>query len=172
MENVGIVNGPLEYITAIVYILWSFGNLVVIWYISPHFGKLHHEKSGNPVRLLWINDILLCGRGRHTILVNFCIISAQKIPQRIRMSTPTYVLKTSTFCSFNARTSFVCIVVPAGSVSRILWQRRDSYLLMYNSSRILLHSGKDYIQRPKCNLPRIGHFYNCVGIFKFVLKCT
>jgi hypothetical protein len=30
------------------YILWSFGNVVVIWYIFPRFGKLCQEKSGNP----------------------------------------------------------------------------------------------------------------------------
>jgi hypothetical protein len=29
--------------------LWPFGNLVAIWYISPHFGILCREKSGNPV---------------------------------------------------------------------------------------------------------------------------
>jgi hypothetical protein len=38
----------LEYISAIGYILWPFGNLVAIWYISPHFGTLCQEKSGNP----------------------------------------------------------------------------------------------------------------------------
>jgi hypothetical protein len=38
----------LESITAIGYILWPFGNLVVIWYIFPRFGILHPEKSGNP----------------------------------------------------------------------------------------------------------------------------
>jgi hypothetical protein len=31
------------------YILWSFGKLVVIWFIFPRFGTLCHEKSGNPV---------------------------------------------------------------------------------------------------------------------------
>jgi hypothetical protein len=33
MENVGIFYGHLEYFTAIRYILWSFGNVVIIWYI-------------------------------------------------------------------------------------------------------------------------------------------
>jgi hypothetical protein len=33
---------------AISYILWPFGNVVVIWYIFPHFGILYKEKSGNP----------------------------------------------------------------------------------------------------------------------------
>jgi hypothetical protein len=39
------------------YILWPFGlffghlvYFVVIWYISPRFGMLYHEKSGNPAR--------------------------------------------------------------------------------------------------------------------------
>jgi hypothetical protein len=53
--------GHLEYITAIWYILWPFGNLVAIWYIFPRFGNLLaiwyifprfgilcHAKSGNP----------------------------------------------------------------------------------------------------------------------------
>jgi hypothetical protein len=38
----------LESITAIWYILWSFGNLVPLWYIFPRFGKVCQEKSGNP----------------------------------------------------------------------------------------------------------------------------
>jgi hypothetical protein len=41
-------NGKLESITAIWYILWSFGNLVPLWYIFPRFGKVCQEKSGNP----------------------------------------------------------------------------------------------------------------------------
>jgi hypothetical protein len=36
------------YITAIWNILWSFGNLVAIWYIFPHFGIVGQDKSGNP----------------------------------------------------------------------------------------------------------------------------
>jgi hypothetical protein len=32
---------------AIWYILWPFGNVVAVWYISPHFGILNKEKSGN-----------------------------------------------------------------------------------------------------------------------------
>jgi hypothetical protein len=40
--------GHLEYITAIGYILWLFGNLLAIWYILPRFGILCQEKSGNP----------------------------------------------------------------------------------------------------------------------------
>jgi hypothetical protein len=36
MENVGIFYGHLGYFAAIWYILWPFGNVVVIWYIfSP-----------------------------------------------------------------------------------------------------------------------------------------
>jgi hypothetical protein len=37
MENFGIVYGHLEFITAIWYISWPFGNLVAIWYFSPVF---------------------------------------------------------------------------------------------------------------------------------------
>jgi hypothetical protein len=33
---------------AIWYILWSFGNFVVIGYIFPRLGTLGQEKSGNP----------------------------------------------------------------------------------------------------------------------------
>jgi hypothetical protein len=47
----------LVYIMAIWNILWAFGmyikwtlvNSRQFWYISPHFGKLCQEKSGNPV---------------------------------------------------------------------------------------------------------------------------
>jgi hypothetical protein len=38
----------LLYFTAIWYILWPFGNVVVIWYTFPSFGILCQEKSGNP----------------------------------------------------------------------------------------------------------------------------
>jgi hypothetical protein len=38
----------LVYFIAIWYILWPFGNLVVIVYIFYHFGILFHEKSGKP----------------------------------------------------------------------------------------------------------------------------
>jgi hypothetical protein len=48
IENFGIFYGHLKYVTVIWYILWPFGNLVVIWYISPGFDILYHEKSGNP----------------------------------------------------------------------------------------------------------------------------
>jgi hypothetical protein len=48
MEYVVIFSGPLEYITAIWYILGPFGNIVVSWHIFPRFGILYREKSGNP----------------------------------------------------------------------------------------------------------------------------
>jgi hypothetical protein len=38
----------LEYITAILYILWSFGYLVAILVYFPRFSILNKEKSGNP----------------------------------------------------------------------------------------------------------------------------
>jgi hypothetical protein len=38
----------LEYFTAIWYILWPFGNVVVIWLYFSRFGILCLEKSGNP----------------------------------------------------------------------------------------------------------------------------
>jgi hypothetical protein len=48
MENAGIFYGHWKYSTVLWYILWPFGNVVVIWYIFPHFGKLCQEKYGNP----------------------------------------------------------------------------------------------------------------------------
>jgi hypothetical protein len=50
IENAGICNGHLAYFMVIWYILWPFGNVVVIWYIFPRFGLLCQEKSGNPAR--------------------------------------------------------------------------------------------------------------------------
>jgi hypothetical protein len=38
MENAGLFYGHLEYFTAIWYIFWPFGNVVVIWYIFLCFG--------------------------------------------------------------------------------------------------------------------------------------
>jgi hypothetical protein len=48
MENAGIFYGHLEYFTVIWYLLWSFGNVVVNWYIFPRFGIECQEESGNP----------------------------------------------------------------------------------------------------------------------------
>jgi hypothetical protein len=48
LGKVGIFFGHLDYISAILYILRPFCNLVVIWYISPSFGILCQEKSGSP----------------------------------------------------------------------------------------------------------------------------
>jgi hypothetical protein len=35
MEVVGIVNGHFVHFTVFCYILWTFGIVVVIWYIFP-----------------------------------------------------------------------------------------------------------------------------------------
>jgi hypothetical protein len=51
MENAGIFYGQLEYFTVIWYILWPFGNVVVMRYIFPRFGILCQDKSGNPAAL-------------------------------------------------------------------------------------------------------------------------
>jgi hypothetical protein len=48
MENVGVFYGHLEYFMAIWYTLWSFGHVVIIWYIFHRFGILCQENSGNP----------------------------------------------------------------------------------------------------------------------------
>jgi hypothetical protein len=47
-ENVGIFNGRLEYFTAIWYILWPFGNVVVIWHIPPPFWYIVSGKIWQP----------------------------------------------------------------------------------------------------------------------------
>jgi hypothetical protein len=38
MKTAGIFYGHLEYFTVIWYILWPFGNVVVIWYTFTRFG--------------------------------------------------------------------------------------------------------------------------------------
>jgi hypothetical protein len=49
-ENLDIFYDHLVYFTAIGNILWPFGHLMVIWYISSRFGILYQEKSGNPAQ--------------------------------------------------------------------------------------------------------------------------
>jgi hypothetical protein len=61
MENADIFYGHLEYFTVVWYILWLFGNVVVIWYIFPSFGILCQEKSGNPGKIV---HRLLLTKGR------------------------------------------------------------------------------------------------------------
>jgi hypothetical protein len=48
LEWKGLVYGHTEYFTAIWYILWPFGNVVIIWYIFLGLGILCQGKSGNP----------------------------------------------------------------------------------------------------------------------------
>jgi hypothetical protein len=48
MENAGIFYGHLEHLTVILYILWPFGNVVVIWYIFPRFWKVASRKIWQP----------------------------------------------------------------------------------------------------------------------------
>jgi hypothetical protein len=50
MENDLIYSDRLENFTPIGYVLWAFGNFVVLWYIFPRFGILYQENSGNPER--------------------------------------------------------------------------------------------------------------------------
>jgi hypothetical protein len=47
MENVNIFYGQLGHFTDIWNTLWSFGNVVIIWYFFHRFGILCLEKSGN-----------------------------------------------------------------------------------------------------------------------------
>jgi hypothetical protein len=51
MENVYFKVIWYMYFTAIWYSLWSFGNIVIIWYVFHRFGILCREKSGNPGRV-------------------------------------------------------------------------------------------------------------------------
>jgi hypothetical protein len=48
MEKVSIFYGHLKYIMAFLYILWAFGNLVTIWYVTPSVLVYCVKKSGNP----------------------------------------------------------------------------------------------------------------------------
>jgi hypothetical protein len=48
MENIWYILCHSEYFTAICFTLWPFGNLVVILYMTPRFGVVYQEKSGNP----------------------------------------------------------------------------------------------------------------------------
>jgi hypothetical protein len=48
MESVGIFYGHLEYFTAICYVLWPFGNVVVIWHIFPPFWYIVSRKIWQP----------------------------------------------------------------------------------------------------------------------------
>jgi hypothetical protein len=50
MKKISIFCIFLEYISAIWYILWPFGNLLADWYIFPDFGILNKERSCNPGR--------------------------------------------------------------------------------------------------------------------------
>jgi hypothetical protein len=49
---VRVLYGHLGYISAIWYMLWPFGNLVEIWYITHCFGTLNKEQSGSPASAL------------------------------------------------------------------------------------------------------------------------
>jgi hypothetical protein len=44
-ENVGIFYGHLEHFTTIRYTLWSFGTVVIIWYIFPPLWYFVSRKS-------------------------------------------------------------------------------------------------------------------------------
>jgi hypothetical protein len=48
MEDVGIFDRHLVYLTAIGYILWPFGIFCGNFVYFYRFGMLHGEKSGNP----------------------------------------------------------------------------------------------------------------------------
>jgi hypothetical protein len=48
METAGMFNGHSEYFKVIWYILWPFGNVVVIWYIFPHFWYIASRKIWQP----------------------------------------------------------------------------------------------------------------------------
>jgi hypothetical protein len=69
MESAGICFGHVEFFTVIWYILWPFGNVVVIWNIFPRFGLFCKEKSGNRAHsgnLITDSD---CNRSNYVILI-------------------------------------------------------------------------------------------------------
>jgi hypothetical protein len=85
IEDAGIFYGHLVYFTAIWSILRPFGlfygHLVyfvairyslhmVNWFIFPRFGKLHKEKSGNPVQLDFQNGTFT--KQPTTLIKPFC----------------------------------------------------------------------------------------------------
>jgi hypothetical protein len=53
MENAVIFYGHLEYFTVIWHILWPFGNVVVIWYIFPRFGKKKNLATLTKIRVFF-----------------------------------------------------------------------------------------------------------------------
>jgi hypothetical protein len=87
MENVGLFYGHLEYITAIRYILWPFGELVVIWYIFHCFGILYQEKSGNPGLATGLKIQLSSCLSAETSCRSFC--SSTSAPQLTSSSSLT-----------------------------------------------------------------------------------
>jgi hypothetical protein len=59
MYNIGIFFGHLEHFTAICLFYNHLGNFVAIWYIFPRFGILCQEKSGTPIRHLFVFILFL-----------------------------------------------------------------------------------------------------------------
>jgi hypothetical protein len=75
------------------YILWTFGpnDLVIkrqIWYISPRFGILCHDKSGNPDRV--VAAVRRLGKNSENL---FCAISFRTLLQVVAIvaASPTEV---------------------------------------------------------------------------------
>jgi hypothetical protein len=49
MEKVGIFNGQLEFLGAMLYFKWTFGSILFVVFVHfPPFGTLCQEKSGSP----------------------------------------------------------------------------------------------------------------------------
>jgi hypothetical protein len=65
LKRLGVLNGHLEYITVIWYILWSFGQFGMF---APVFGIVCQEKSGNPgknisLEIPWKKNLRKIGSG-------------------------------------------------------------------------------------------------------------
>jgi hypothetical protein len=45
MENAGIFYGNVEYFTVIWYILWPFGNLVLVYCVKKNLATLQRAKA-------------------------------------------------------------------------------------------------------------------------------
>jgi hypothetical protein len=54
-----MLSGHLEYFATIVYILWAFGNFVVVWYIFPPLWYIVPRKIWQPCTRVGRKDQLL-----------------------------------------------------------------------------------------------------------------
>jgi hypothetical protein len=94
-ETVGIFYGHLEYITAIWYILWSFGNLVAVWYIPPFLVYWIKKNLATLVQTLLMQLFV----GKRTRVGRVCTSIANEIGKRHVLGAKK-VLQHKSICSF------------------------------------------------------------------------